>query len=201
MRRRTGGHAAGARGVRRPAHQGHGDRPRSAAFIGSMNLDPRSEMFNSEMGVIIDSPALAKSWRSAWNATWTAPTAGRSVRADDGALRWRSSAGRADLAAGARLQAARGERDVQGFAGRSLLICPSHDPTSDLAFIADCLAVAALLAGCAGFVPQPGPGRRARRQLPAADHALRRRGRHAGASGPPAIRCTTTTARWMPMSK
>jgi putative cardiolipin synthase len=33
------------------------DRVRS--FIGSMNLDPRSEIFNSEMGVIIDSPPLA----------------------------------------------------------------------------------------------------------------------------------------------
>ncbi|MEJ6004173.1 phospholipase D family protein [Paucibacter sp. AS339] len=33
------------------------DRTRS--FIGSMNLDPRSEIINSEMGVIIDSPALA----------------------------------------------------------------------------------------------------------------------------------------------
>lgn len=34
------------------------DRQRS--FIGSMNLDPRSEIINSEMGVIIDSPALAE---------------------------------------------------------------------------------------------------------------------------------------------
>jgi putative cardiolipin synthase len=34
------------------------DRERS--FIGSMNLDPRSEVINSEMGVIIDSPALAE---------------------------------------------------------------------------------------------------------------------------------------------
>lgn len=33
------------------------DRRRS--FIGSMNLDPRSEVINSEMGVIIDSPALS----------------------------------------------------------------------------------------------------------------------------------------------
>ncbi|MFY7865370.1 phospholipase D-like domain-containing protein [Roseateles sp.] len=34
---------------------------RSRSFIGSMNLDPRSEIINSEMGVIIDSPALATS--------------------------------------------------------------------------------------------------------------------------------------------
>jgi len=34
------------------------DRERS--FVGSMNLDPRSEVFNSEMGVIIDSAPLAE---------------------------------------------------------------------------------------------------------------------------------------------
>ena len=34
------------------------DRERS--FIGSMNLDPRSEVFNAEMGVIVDSPALGQ---------------------------------------------------------------------------------------------------------------------------------------------
>jgi phosphatidylserine/phosphatidylglycerophosphate/cardiolipin synthase-like enzyme len=33
------------------------DRERS--FIGAMNLDPRSGIFNSEMGGIIDSPPLA----------------------------------------------------------------------------------------------------------------------------------------------
>jgi putative cardiolipin synthase len=33
------------------------DRQRS--FVGSMNLDPRSEIINAEMGVLIDSPALA----------------------------------------------------------------------------------------------------------------------------------------------
>ena len=33
---------------------------RSRAFIGSMNLDPRSEILNSEMGVIVDSPPLAE---------------------------------------------------------------------------------------------------------------------------------------------
>jgi putative cardiolipin synthase len=50
---------------------------RERAFVGSMNLDPRSEIFNSEMGVIIDSPALAQAWRRAWSATCAAPTAGR----------------------------------------------------------------------------------------------------------------------------
>lgn len=32
---------------------------RQRAFVGSMNLDPRSEIFNSEMGVLIDSASLA----------------------------------------------------------------------------------------------------------------------------------------------
>jgi putative cardiolipin synthase len=29
-------------------------------FIGSMNMDQRSKLLNTEMGVIVDSPALAK---------------------------------------------------------------------------------------------------------------------------------------------
>jgi putative cardiolipin synthase len=30
-------------------------------FVGSMNLDPRSRLFNTEMGVIVDCPGLAES--------------------------------------------------------------------------------------------------------------------------------------------
>jgi len=33
---------------------------RRKVFIGSMNFDPRSEKFNTEMGVFVDSPALAR---------------------------------------------------------------------------------------------------------------------------------------------
>ena len=33
---------------------------RERVFIGSMNLDPRSWGINSEMGVIVDSPDLAR---------------------------------------------------------------------------------------------------------------------------------------------
>src|SRR5690606_30132565 len=29
-------------------------------FVGSMNMDPRSRLLNTEMGVIVDSPALAR---------------------------------------------------------------------------------------------------------------------------------------------
>ena len=72
------------------------DRERS--FIGSMNLDPRSEVFNSEMGVIIDSAALgAGAGARAWSATCAAPTAGAVSIADDGTLRWKSDAGERSL--------------------------------------------------------------------------------------------------------
>jgi cardiolipin synthase C len=67
------------------------DRERS--FIGSMNLDPRSEIINSEMGVVIDSPPLAEAWPRGWSATWRAPTAGRRAGCSEGGLRWVSDAG------------------------------------------------------------------------------------------------------------
>jgi cardiolipin synthase C len=67
------------------------DRQRS--FIGSMNLDPRSEIFNSEMGVIVESPALAEQLalgmlRDMGDAnSWQ-------LRLDrDGTVRWHSDSG------------------------------------------------------------------------------------------------------------
>jgi putative cardiolipin synthase len=33
-------------------------------YVGSMNLDPRSAMLNTEMGVLVDSPALAAQLRN-----------------------------------------------------------------------------------------------------------------------------------------
>jgi phosphatidylserine/phosphatidylglycerophosphate/cardiolipin synthase-like enzyme len=50
---------------------------RERAFIGSMNLDPRSEILNSEMGVIIDSAPWRRSSPAAWNGTWARPIAGK----------------------------------------------------------------------------------------------------------------------------
>ena len=38
---------------------------RRYSFVGSMNLDPRSEVINAEMGVIIDSPPLAEALAAA----------------------------------------------------------------------------------------------------------------------------------------
>ncbi|HMS27149.1 MAG TPA: phospholipase D family protein [Burkholderiaceae bacterium] len=67
------------------------DRQRS--FVGSMNLDPRSEILNSEMGIIIDSATLSEKLAermlqdmnglNSWQVLQTAP----------GQLTWRSQAG------------------------------------------------------------------------------------------------------------
>jgi hypothetical protein len=149
------------------------DRQRS--FIGSMNLDPRSEVFNSEMGVVVDSPPLAGE-----------PVSGRHAGVDQ--RRWR-----APSAARAWLHAAGREPVLQTHAGELLLITMAiptagHHTTRTagahaLAWGA-ILVVAMALAGCAGFVPQEGPPPEPtslRGKLPDADHALRRRGRLAGA--------------------
>ena len=66
---------------------------RQRAFIGSMNLDPRSEMLNSEMGVIVDSPPLAEKLAERMSRDMEGANSWRVVRRDDGKLVWRSSAG------------------------------------------------------------------------------------------------------------
>jgi cardiolipin synthase C len=66
---------------------------RQHSFIGSMNLDPRSEVFNSEMGVIIDSPALAEQLARRIERDMGGDNSWQVLEGDDGALRWRSSAG------------------------------------------------------------------------------------------------------------
>ena len=67
------------------------DRQRS--FIGSMNLDPRSEEINSEMGVIIDSESLARSLAQQMEIDMR-PVNSWQVQADESrGLRWVSDAG------------------------------------------------------------------------------------------------------------
>ena len=66
---------------------------RQRAFIGSMNLDPRSEVLNSEMGVIVDSPPLAEKLAERMSRDMEGTNSWQVVRRDDGALVWRSSAG------------------------------------------------------------------------------------------------------------
>jgi cardiolipin synthase C len=67
------------------------DRERS--FIGSMNLDPRSEVYNSEMGVIIDSPPLAAVLGERMSLDMGATNSWQVTRDVHGGLRWTSSAG------------------------------------------------------------------------------------------------------------
>jgi len=66
---------------------------RERAFVGSMNLDPRSEIINSEMGVIIDSPALAEKLAQRMKRDMSGANSWRVTRSPDGSLRWHSEAG------------------------------------------------------------------------------------------------------------
>ena len=70
---------------------------RQRAFIGSMNLDPRSAMLNSEMGVIIDSPPLAERLAQRMERDLRGDNSWQVLLADNGELRWRSDAGELDL--------------------------------------------------------------------------------------------------------
>ena len=67
------------------------DRQRS--FVGSMNLDPRSEVFNSEMGVIIDSAPLAEALARRMERDMDGANSWQVTLAADGTLRWKSDAG------------------------------------------------------------------------------------------------------------
>ena len=67
------------------------DRERS--FIGSMNLDPRSEVFNSEMGVIIDSPALANALAASMERDMRGANSWQLGLTADDNLVWTSDAG------------------------------------------------------------------------------------------------------------
>ncbi|MFO1070625.1 MAG: phospholipase D family protein [Geminicoccaceae bacterium] len=61
---------------------------RTRVFIGSMNLDPRSQTLNSEMGIIVYSPQLAAIVAERF-ATYMAPeNAWQVSRGADGGLRW-----------------------------------------------------------------------------------------------------------------
>lgn len=69
---------------------------RERAFVGSMNLDPRSEVFNAEMGVIVDSPALARALAAGVERDMAPANSWRVTKGEDGALRWTSDAGTLD---------------------------------------------------------------------------------------------------------
>ncbi len=60
---------------------------RSRVFIGSFNFDPRSAELNTEMGFVIESPALARQIEAAFNSS--IPANAYEVRlADTGQLYW-----------------------------------------------------------------------------------------------------------------
>ncbi len=67
------------------------DRQRS--FVGSMNLDPRSEVVNAEMGVIIDSEPLAQALATAMDRDMSGANSWQLSLGAGGALRWTSDAG------------------------------------------------------------------------------------------------------------
>jgi len=61
---------------------------RERVFIGSMNLDPRSAQINSEMGVIVDSPGLARELARAMDRDMAADNAWRVTLDASGRIRW-----------------------------------------------------------------------------------------------------------------
>lgn len=61
---------------------------RERAFIGSMNLDPRSARLNTEMGVVIDSPGLAAELAAAMERDMSAQNAWRITQDGNGDLVW-----------------------------------------------------------------------------------------------------------------
>jgi putative cardiolipin synthase len=63
------------------------DRQRS--FVGSMNLDPRSQTMNTEMGVVIDGAALADVLARRIERDMTAVNSWSVLLAPDGTLLWR----------------------------------------------------------------------------------------------------------------
>jgi putative cardiolipin synthase len=66
---------------------------RRHSFIGSMNLDPRSEVLNAEMGVLIDSEPLARALAAEMERDMSGANSWRVELDPQGKLRWASDAG------------------------------------------------------------------------------------------------------------
>jgi cardiolipin synthase C len=64
---------------------------RRYVFIGSMNLDPRSALINSEMGVFVDSPGLAEDMASIILRDMQPDNAWRVALDEDGTIYWENS--------------------------------------------------------------------------------------------------------------
>lgn len=63
------------------------------AFIGSMNIDPRSANLNTEMGVLVDSPELAEQLRAQFERTTSPELSYRVALEQDDGLIWYDRAG------------------------------------------------------------------------------------------------------------
>ena len=61
-------------------------------FVGSLNLDPRSLYLNTELGAVLNSPALAEQLRESFLTMIEPDNAWRVLSTPEG-LRWQSSAG------------------------------------------------------------------------------------------------------------
>lgn len=57
-------------------------------YVGSMNLDPRSAILNTEMGVLVESPELAAQLRAQWDLITSPELSYRVVLEPDGELVW-----------------------------------------------------------------------------------------------------------------
>jgi putative cardiolipin synthase len=62
-------------------------------YVGSMNLDPRSAILNTEMGVLVDSPELARQLREQWDLITSPELSYRVELEEDGELVWYDRAG------------------------------------------------------------------------------------------------------------
>ncbi|MFV8819859.1 phospholipase D-like domain-containing protein [Haliea sp. E17] len=63
---------------------------RRYVFVGSMNLDPRSAKINTEMGAIVDSPALAADMAAVIERDMSGANAWHVFLNDEGELRWQN---------------------------------------------------------------------------------------------------------------
>jgi putative cardiolipin synthase len=81
---------------------------RTALFVGSYNLDPRSTWLNCEQGVLVENAALAAQLEAIF-ATQTAGTRAWQLRLEAGAMQWSDGSERFDsdpkASIGKRLQA------------------------------------------------------------------------------------------------
>ena len=62
-------------------------------FIGTLNLDPRSMVLNTEMGLLIDSPKLNKAVRDAFAPNFLLDNSWQVEQLESGDLVWRSHDG------------------------------------------------------------------------------------------------------------